>query len=114
MNVQYTYHVHEGAEGSTSNGCYTNAVYHSHTNNCYKSCSGSLTKTSSSDDQYVFKCNTCGGTNYRTKHDWENNPSVRSCNLPKISCGKTTATIEKYSLGCGKTEDTIESATIIY
>lgn len=42
LNIQYTYHMHKGSAGTTSNGCYTQASYHSHTGSsagggCYTS-----------------------------------------------------------------------------
>lgn len=138
LDVQYTYHVHEGSAGTTANGCYTKATYHVHTGSS-SSGGGCYTKSTSST--------TCGRSLYKYQPDAYTSPSTwnvacSSCgegytsgtasyceqyiaSKPKctktiststvtLTCGMTTSTITGYVLGCGKTTDTIESATIIY
>jgi len=113
IDIQYTYHVHQG-DTSSSGGCYTTPVYHSHANGCYKKCGGTIGPSENVDiaagGQWTVRiCQTCG--------EWYN-PSATPSTCTKLTstviCGKKTTTIEGYSLGCGKTIDTIESATIIF
>lgn len=126
LQVSYTYHIHEGNVGTTANGCYTKAVYHTHTgssasgNGCYTNaitCTSTFTYQSSYFNQaqnhqvWTWICNGCG----RGVTTWDSsNPGVCNYTYYSLGCGKSTSTIEKYSLGCGKTTETIDSATIIY
>ena len=105
LDVQYTYHVHEGNEGSTANGCYTNAV-HTYESYTYQ-CPGTNTILRTSDGNHAgsagkYNCDAyCGNFgNYGKK-----------CTATRTGTRIVSTT---YSLGCGKTEDTIESVTIIY
>lgn len=116
LDVQYTYHVHEGSEGTTANGCYVKASFHSHVR---KYCSpqvycnqGPESNTNPDTGSIVYKyygfCSNCGRKMYH-------NGSIAyepcaSC----YTCGKSTSSIESYGIGCGKTEETIESVTIKY
>ena len=116
LDVQYTYHVHEGSEGITANGCYTAPVYHAHSNSCYSSCNGSWKYSSSFNEDgetyYRVKCSGCGGADTFIKHEWESG-KIYSCRTRILTCNKT-GFIENYVLGCGKDETTIESVTILY
>ena len=42
VNVQYTYHVHEGNASTTANGCYITPIYHNHSSSCYVRCNGPM------------------------------------------------------------------------
>ena len=120
LEIQYTYHEHEGSEGPTSNGCYFYPVYHEHETSCY--CPGPsrfagpvyLQNANGSYTRYSFICNNCGKENGYN----HNNPygsSANFCVAGSVLCGKTPGgTIESYILGCGKDETTVESVTIIY
>lgn len=108
VNIQYTYHVHQGTEGTTANGCYTKPVYHTHSS-CYRVCGGHQYTISTHSSYIMVRCESCGA---ETKEIKDYNSFI--CGQAVLKCGKTTSTVEKYTLGCGKTEDTIESATIIY
>ena len=108
LDVQYTYHVHEGSAGTTANGCYTLPVYHAHSNSCYKTCGGKQTIVSSNSSYMKVKCTSCGDTSNEDP-DYD----VFICGVTTLICNKA-GTISSYKLGCGKTIETIESATIIY
>lgn len=109
LDVQYTYHVHEGSESATANGCYTKAIYHSHINSCYIQCSGTANSKGGAGNAWKYTCNKCN------KDYWVGSWGADfPCTEKILSCGKTSSTIDNYTLGCGKTEETIESATIIY
>ena len=122
LEVQYTYHVHEGSAGTTANGCYTKAEVHNHVTTCYAKCTGTIIangqNTQNSDGTYncMGTCNSCGKvptlSGFTTSK--KNGDSLGSCifRTSTLICGKSTNAI--YALGCGKTEETIESATIIY
>lgn len=118
LNIEYTYHVHQGSEGSTANGCYTKAVYHSHGSNCY--CNGQYTyngvyvgNCSLQDDKiYPITCNKCGQYQQWYGRDMGRYGAYSPCGA--FICSKSTTTPISYTLGCGKTEETIESAKIIY
>ena len=117
LEIQYTYHVHEGSEGTNENGCYTTPVYHSHMTSCYTTCPGTAivhNGTVTDCARWQVTCNICGTTGYRWDPNKNYVPSNEPCTYTYLICGKTTSTIEEYVLGCGKTTDTIESATIIY
>ena len=100
VNVQYTYHVHEG--NTTDGGaCYTSYTY---TVNGGSHNIVGTGKYSGSNEYY--QCVYCGKGEY-------------SCNIPKYfnpneACSKNIIYMTGYQLGCGKTENTIESATIIF
>ena len=100
FNIVYTYHEHEGSEGTEANGCYTTANniltgYGTH----------NLRATNEYYDVHMWmECIYCGGR-------WLN------CNIPQYynpTCDKQPQYNTTYTLGCGKTEETIESVTIIY
>lgn len=118
LEIQYTYHIHEGSEGTTSNGCYTKPITHSHNNACY--CSGYFThngtnvKNCSFDNNTIYPivCSNCGRYEQWYGKDMSRYGAYNVCG--RFICTKSTSEILKYSLGCGKTEGTIESATIIY
>ena len=118
LNIVYNYHEHEGSEDSTANGCYTKAVYHSHTSSCYKYCSGVWVYRGKEEDSHgtkqgVYTCSVCGHE-YRAGAPYiDGGGAGQSCGQRSLNCSRG-GTIETYKLGCGKTEDTIESATIIY
>lgn len=125
VNIQYTYHNHEGSEGTAANGCYTTAVCHSHISSCYARCNGPMyvtkkgTQNSGGSWDAPIQCDWCGGGDTWTaaaqqQHVGQEFPRYRCQRVTGYSCGKTTSTVEKYTLGCGKTTETIESATIIY
>lgn len=116
LEVQYTYHKHEGTEGTTANGCYIKPVYHVHRNSCYSTpCGGSLyVSYVNGTASYNITCNRCGQTGFVGQTWWDNGSVSRVCSNKSIICGLTTSTIDSYTLSCGKTENTIESATIIY
>lgn len=125
LEVSYTYHEHEGSEGSTANGCYTQAVYHSHLSTCYQAATGSLYwENHYRDDQgnwcNRYYCNTCGaftgqqGVSNGSGFKSGQLEGIHQCGYTIAVCGKSTDTIESYTLGCGKTDETIESVTIIY
>ena len=110
LEVQYTYHVHEGSSGDTANGCYTTPEYHTHTDSCYETITGRWSKTSDYTGAVYVKCTRCGAKGTAgmglegTVH----------CSGKSLTCKIDTTIIIAYTLGCGKTEDTIESATIIF
>ena len=125
LDVQYTYHVHEGSASTTANGCYTTAVYHSHVTACYVEATGSIGQLRSYADSgiyaYTYGCNRCNtetgwirGNTIEGEHTETGKLSgTHYCGYMITTCGKEN-TIEKYTLGCGKTEDTVESVTITY
>ena len=126
LDVQYTYHVHEGSEGTTANGCYTKAVYHSHMDSCYAQATGTIVQIPTYNDggiyAFDYRCNRCNTTTGTIRgdtnegiHDEQGQLSgTHNCGYSITVCGKTTDTVESYSLGCGKTEETVESVTITY
>ena len=116
LDVQYTYHVHEGSEGTSANGCYTTPVYHNHISSCTNICKGTMICVGGGEvnGSYMhgYKCNYCGRQEFSggsEKPPW-------SCgkNLGGYGCGMSNTTIIGYTLGCGKTEETVESVTITY
>lgn len=126
VNIQYTYHVHEGSSGETANGCYTMPQYHVHSaygGSCYSpiyhwhGTNGCKYEEGWKCDRCIV-CRTngcvdlCGGS-CGPYYYWSCGISEGQVTGYSISCGLTNAIIG-YSLGCGKTTTTIESATIIY
>ena len=105
LEVQYTYHVHEGSESATANGCYTNPV-HTYETYTYQ-CPGYNTILRTSDGNHPgsagkYNCDAyCA--NFGKKDE--------KCQAIRTGT-RIASTI--YELGCGKTEETIESATIIF
>lgn len=121
LEVQYTYHIHEGSEGTTANGCYITPVYHSHVSSCYSSHTSSWMHTgehvqTGTEGQWAcqYQCSICG-----QRYSQNNNQGSHSTKPPTkthstLICTKSTSTIDNYTLGCGKNEGDIESAIIIY
>lgn len=121
VDVKYIYHEHSG-DSTIGTGCYTNPVYHTHTNSCYttsgyncgprKLVRGPYTNASGSPE-YQYKCSACG-------RDWymcdggSGSGSYHYVSSKVLSCEKTTTTIESYLLSCGKTQESIESAIICF
>ena len=99
VNVQYTYHVHEG-DSSAVGGCYGNK----------------------SEIRYNYTYCNCTEVPDVYWPSWSDNPLCSECDHPQhkdgVKCGRQTSktpyTYNYIGLTCGKTEDTIESATIIY
>ena len=118
LQVQYTYHVHDG-DGTSESECYS-AVYHTHSSSCYRTCTGSKIATaegteSGSGYKGPYKCNSCGitGTDYGSYKQFVGQ-NFGTCGRSILKCSISTSTISGYEVSCGKTEETIESATIIY
>lgn len=108
LNVQYTYHVHEG-DGTSATGCYV-AVYHEHASGCYTTVN--YRYDIGADESGVFAiCPNCGNKQMVAA---DGEKCYKGCTYKSLVCGKATTTIEKYALGCGKTEETVESVTITY
>ena len=119
LNIVYTYHEHIGSAGTTANGCYTTPVFHTHADACYSYCSGKLVfdrqaESPQGTPEGHYHCSICNKGFYYGSPYHTGSAAGLTCNDKKLTCSKTTSTIDKYSLGCDKTEDTIESATIIY
>ena len=108
--IVYTYHAHGDGH------CNETPIYHIHSGNaasggaCYTAviCGGDL--SSANDDGYCY-CSSC------KKWTSKNSAKENDYNCPKtvgykLSCGKTTSTVENYY--CSFTSDTIISATIVY
>ena len=112
-------HTHSAYGGS----CYT-ANYHSHSNSCYTS--GTAKWTSCTWDgpakngsdvlegRYKLYCSRCkkSGYAYRTSTTYSAdtqksilNNETHTCSKKTLSCGKTTSTVESYTLNCSKTVD---------
>ena len=111
LEVQYTYHVHEG-NSSTVGGCYNIPYYYySYPQDvyCYHHNKGSA----GYEQGTFYRCNDCGNT------AWDYFPPTKIGTTTAYSYGYSvpsngTEISKTYELGCGKTEKTIESATIIY
>lgn len=64
IEITYTYHEHKGSQ-EVQGGCYTNPVYHYHSDDCYIPCSGYLVSYESEWDnkdqaiRHWYRCNTC-------------------------------------------------------
>ena len=105
LEVQYTYHVHEGIEGSTANGCYINPV-HTYETYTYQ-CPGYNTILRTSDGNHPgsagkYNCDAyCA--NFGKKDE--------KCQAIRTGTRISSTT---YTLGCGKTNETVESVTITY
>ena len=134
LDVQYTYHVHEGSASTTANGCYTKENYET----CnVTSSSKYLGKSQSENGYYGFSGTRCTNGNhyYVTEitynHSFCGNTHIiysAECSCASdgwtphyqsrvVTAGGGTSShsiFTGYDVGCGKTEDTIESATIIY
>ena len=103
LQVQYTYHVHEG-DGTSATGCYKAQI---------NTCSNVLYATDSNGNSYdegdviYHICSIHGVVGCAPWETWisAGKPVTRVC-------GTNMGT--KYVLNCGKTEETIESVTIIY
>ena len=61
---------------------------------------------------HVAECSICGLKKWNYSGDW--NFGTHICEQGYYNCGKTTTTIDIYTLSCGKDETTVESVTIIY
>ena len=105
IEIQYTYHVHEGTEGSTANGCYTNPV---HTYETYQyQCPGYNTILRTSDGNHP------GSAGFYNCDAYCANYGKKGERCKAIRTGQRIVSTN-YTLGCGKDENTIESATIKY
>ncbi len=120
-DVKYIYHEHSG-DSTTGTGCYTSPIYHTHTNSCYTTSGyncGPVNKVrgpyknASGTDEYQYSCSACGRAFYLCDGG-SMAGSWHYVSSKVLSCGKTTTTIDSYSLGCGKTEESIESAIITF
>lgn len=119
------FHVHSGS-ASKGGACFT-PVYHKHTSSCYTTsvctvnpiswevadyktvdCSEHGTQTATTYKVYARhsscgsdnttltqggNCNVCGGNVHSYTHEYK-----------KLTCSKSTSTVESYKLSCGKTE----------
>lgn len=112
LDIQYTYHKHEG-EASKGTGCYTKSVKHKHKASCYTECTGTLTYLREYLGESQYQCTECNTIFYYGAPDNNGAAAGRVCSEQSVTCGKTNV-IESYDVGCGKTEDTVESAVIIY
>jgi len=102
-----TGHIHSGNENS-GDGCYQEPIYHTH-DDCTKITGtyvfdslvpgGSYNPTTGGFPSY-YKCDNCGNQVYVDGAWYGSN--VHNCG--GYSCGKTTSTVELYTLSCGKTE----------
>ena len=129
-HIEYQYHKHIDANGnvttatqsSTKGGCFTNPVYHKHTNSCYTDSGYNCGprnkvrgpyKNHSGTDEYQYTCSACG-------RDWymcdggSASGTFHWVGSKVLSCGKTTTTVEYYTLGCSKTTSTIVGGTIVW
>lgn len=65
-----------------------------------------------------YTCEHCGTTKVVGDGVNDNGAPHMNCatciSRNDYKCGKTTSTIEKYSLSCGKTEETIETAILTF
>lgn len=115
--ISYIYHQHMGSD-SEGGGCYTEPLYHSHSDSCYAvvgeepgTCPCASTSWSTGTDGYGDDfCGTC-------RHNTHGNTP---CGMPVMLpvkdtvCGYSSGAVIGYGLGCGKSTATIESATIVF
>lgn len=120
--IVYNRHHHEGSAGG--GGCYSAPVYHSHSGNnvvgggCY--CSGKVKyygdyiKIDSSRWRYDRTCKTCGFFEQyeSTSPPIDMNGYERYC--ASVICGKSTSTVESWTMGCGYQENEIVDAELVY
>lgn len=112
ITVKENHHSHIG-NSSSNGGCYTKAVYHKHTDACRVNvyCNDGPYEGETNGQYRTFfygKCSHCGN---KVSRNWSAGYSrCGSCTI----CGKTTSSIQSYSLTCGKTTDTVEGYTVIY
>lgn len=108
--IVYTYHHHSGSS-SAGGGCYTKAVYHTHTDSCYNwththnsGCAGHSVWVDwvPGVEPYWGYVYTCG--------DPPNTKGSLKCKLPTSSDGKPAY----YELACGYNEGEIVKADIVY
>lgn len=119
LQVEYTFHKHEGSPGSVANGCYFYPIYHQHDTSspCYVPAQWSSNYQHMGADPVnpgneVYRCRSCGTYMYARTGT---NPAAHKCRDAYYNCGKTPGgTIDSYTLGCNKTEETVESVTIKY
>ena len=114
LDIQYTYHVHEGSAGTTANGCYFMPVYHQHIDTCYTLIRGYYRVSGNGYGGVWLECDLCGRKESGGEgSSLKNQRCYNGCQENRLTCTRT-GVIERYSLGCGKNENTIESATIIF
>ena len=118
LNIQYNYHIHEGTPNIIANGCYKTPVYHSHTTNCYRYCSGVWVFVKRDENEHgvtqdFYRCSNGCSIGYVGSPYKNGSGSGNPCSNRSLSCS-LSGTIETHTFGCGKTDSTIESAIIIY
>lgn len=114
------YHVHEGSTES-GGACYQTPVYHQHTGDqisgggCYRGSQCGGTTVTPYASHYIHVCQVCGTTLY-IGDAWGNGEGSShgatpgavcngvKCFRKNLSCGKTSETIDSYTLSCTKTE----------
>ena len=130
------YHTHTGS-ASSGGGCYGQPVYHSHTTSCYATCTittsgcwgqGNYNENGMMHCPCYITHSSCGQPQ---RQGWHVHPddgnshvngdqrsthqylvcgrSTSTIEQYTINCGKSTSTIDSYNLGCGKTTSTIDS-----
>ncbi|MCF0142626.1 MAG: hypothetical protein HUJ75_04540, partial [Parasporobacterium sp.] len=137
--VIYTYHDHTGSAADGS-GCFTEPLYHAHTEECYRDTYRQCESTRWNNlyyswdhdydypdmgkwhsDFYGGTCSVCGAQNnynaasYNTPGGWD----YRRCgasiyNGQQLVCTKSTESVEGWTAGCGYTDHQIVKAEILF